>query len=146
MNPFNFSLEDLLPHRDRMLLIDEILELDDKVAVTRATVSEQWPLFDGQAVAPLVLIELVAQTAGVSNGWVRIQQRGLDSEKKGWLVGIKQARFFVDALLINQQIITRAENHFAYEGFRHIRGTARIGPEIVGEVELQVIQTDSEGE
>ncbi len=145
MKQFNLSLEDLLPHRDRMLLVDEILEVDDKMAITRATVSDQWPLFDGQAVGPLVLIELVAQTAGVSNGWVRIQQRGRDSEKKGWLVGIKQARFFVDALFLNQRIITRAENHFAYENFRHIQGTARIGPDVVGEVELQVIQTDSKG-
>ena len=56
MKQFNFSLEDLLPHRDRMLLVDEILEVDDKMAVTRATVSDQWPLFDGQDVAPLVLI------------------------------------------------------------------------------------------
>ena len=60
-------------------------------------------------------------------------------------MGIKQARFFADALFLNQQVITRAENHFAYESFRHIQGTARIGPDVVGEVELQVIQTDSKG-
>jgi hypothetical protein len=50
-----------------------------------ATVSDQWPFFDGQTVDSLILIELVAQTAGVTNGWVRIKQRGKDSEKKaGW--------------------------------------------------------------
>jgi predicted hotdog family 3-hydroxylacyl-ACP dehydratase len=143
MNRFDINIGDLLPHRDRMLLIDEILEVDDKTAVTRATVTDQWPFFDGQTVDSLILIELVAQTAGISNGWVRIQKHGKDSEKKGWLVGIKQSRFFVDTLVLNDRIITRAENQFEYEGYRQILGTAKIGSEVVGEVALQVIQTEA---
>ncbi|MGD8973635.1 MAG: hypothetical protein PVJ56_10080 [Desulfobacterales bacterium] len=141
MNRFDAKIEDLLPHRDRMLLIDEILEVDHNMAVTRTTVTDRWPFFNGRSVDSLVLIEVVAQTAGINNGWVRIQKHGKDSEKKGWLVGIKQSRFFVDTLALNDRIITRTENHFEYEGYRKIFGTARIGEDIVGEVELQVIQT-----
>jgi len=143
MNRFDLNLEDLLPHRDRMLLIDEIIEVDDNAAVTSATVTEQWPLFDGRAVNALILIELVAQTAGINNSWVRIKKRGQHSEKKGWLVGIKQSRFFVDSVFLNDQIITRAENQFEYESYRHISGIARIGDAIVGEFSLQLFQTDS---
>jgi predicted hotdog family 3-hydroxylacyl-ACP dehydratase len=143
MDRFDINIEDLLPHRDRMLLIDEILEVDDKAAVTRATVTDQWPFFDGKAVDSLILIELVAQTAGINNSWVRIKKRGQDSEKKGWLVGIKQSSFFVDAISLNQRIITRTENQFAYESYRHITGIARIDCGIVGEVTLQLFQTDS---
>ena len=146
MNRFDINIEDLLPHRDRMLLIDEILEIDDKAAVTRATVTDQWPFFNGRTVDSLVLIELVAQTAGVTNGWFRINQRGKDSEKKGWLVGIKQSILYIDAISLNQRIITRAENQFQYESYRHISGIARIDSEIVGEVTLQLIQTESTGE
>ena len=145
MNRFDINIEDLLPHRDRMLLIDEILEIDDKAAVTSATVTDQWPFFDGNAVDSLIVIELVAQTAGINNSWVRIKKRGQESEKKGWLVGIKQSSFFVDAISLNQRIITRTENQFAYESYRHITGIARIGCEIVGEVTLQLFQTDSAG-
>lgn len=143
MNPFDIKIEDLLPHRDRMLLVDEILEVDDKTAVTRATVTDRWPFFDGQAVDSLILIELVAQTAGINNAWVRVKKRGPDSEKKGWLVGIRQSRFFVDSVALNDLIITRAENQFEYESYRHISGIARIGDVIVGEISLQLIQTDS---
>ncbi len=145
MNPDGIRIEDLLPQRDRMLLIDEILEMDDERAVTAATVTDQWPFFDANGVNPLVLIELVAQTAAVTNGWVRIKQRGKDSEKKGWLVGIKQSRFFVGAISLNQRIITSAENQFEYESYRHILGIARIGDAIVGEISLQLFQTDTEG-
>ncbi len=145
MNRFDINIEDLLPHRDRMLLIDEILEIDDKAAVTRATVTDQWPFFDGKTVDSLILIELVAQTAGINNGWVRLKSHGQDSEKKGWLVGIKQARFFVDAVSLNDLIITKSENQFEYENYRHIAGVASIGSKIVGEVTLQLIQTESTG-
>ena len=95
MTQTNIGIEDLLPHRGRMLLIDEIIEVDDKKAVTGATVTELWPLFDGKAVSSLILIELVAQTAGIVNGWVRIEKKGKNSKKEGWLVGIKQSRFFL---------------------------------------------------
>jgi hypothetical protein len=63
----------------------------------------------------------------------------------GWLVGIKQSRFFADAVSLNDLIITEAKNQFEYESYRHIAGAARIGPKIVGEVELQLIQTASVG-
>lgn len=143
MKPEDIRIEDLLPHRDRMLLIDEVLEVTDTTAVTSATVTRQWPLFDGRAVDSLILIELVAQTAGVNNGWVRIKKRGQDSEKKGWLVGIKQSRFFVDSVSLDDLIITRTENQFEYESYRHVSGIARIGDVMVGEVSLQLFQTDS---
>jgi predicted hotdog family 3-hydroxylacyl-ACP dehydratase len=143
MNRSDIKIEDLLPHRDRMLLIDEILEVDHNMAVTCATVTDRWPFFNGSGVDPLVLIEVVAQTAGINNGWVRIQKHGKDSEKKGWLVGIKQSRFFVDTLALNDRIITHTENQFEYEGYRQIVGIARIGSKVVGEVALQVIQTET---
>jgi predicted hotdog family 3-hydroxylacyl-ACP dehydratase len=145
MKPFEFEIEDLLPHRDQMLLIDEILEVNYDMAVTSAIVSDRWPFFDGNAVASIVLIEVVAQTAGIHNGWVRNQKQGKDSEKKGWLVGIKQSRFLVGSVCLHDSIITRVENQFEYEDYRHISGVSRIGDAIVGEVSLQLVRTDPAG-
>ncbi|MFC1814824.1 hypothetical protein ACFL0M_02550 [Thermodesulfobacteriota bacterium] len=142
MSRVDIRIENLLPHRDRLLLVDEIIAVNDKSAVTSATVTDQWPFFDGKAVNPLILLELTAQTAGINNGWVRMKEQGQDSEKKGWLVGIKQSRFFIDAIPINTRIITHSENQFEFEGYRHILGSARIGPDIVAEIELQLIQVE----
>ncbi|MFQ5484105.1 MAG: hypothetical protein ACE5DO_02095 [Desulfobacterales bacterium] len=144
MTQTNITIEDLLPHRGRMLLIDEIIEVDDKKAVTGATVTERWPLYDGKSVNPLILIELAAQTAGITNGWVRIQKKGKDSEKEGWLVGIKQAQFFSDEVRLNSRIITYAENRFEYESYREILGISKVDSNIISEIKLQLIQTDSD--
>ena len=144
MTVTHYSIEDLLPHRSGMLLIEEILEGTPERAVSSAVVNQNWPLFDGSRVNALILIELAAQTAGICAGLARINERGLNSDKKSWLVGIKRSCFLVDALGLNNNIITCAENSYEYEGYRQIMSTARIGSKVVGEIELQAIQADAE--
>ena len=138
--PNNLSIEKLLPHRGRMKLVDEILQLDDQMAVTAATATRRWPLFDGRAISPLVLVELVAQTAGVKNGRDRLRTQGPDADKRGWLVGIKQARFAVDAIFPGDRIVTRAWNAHQLETYFNIEGEAMLDSEVIGRVSLQVIQ------
>ncbi len=142
MDLADITIEDLIPHRGGMMLIDEIIDVNENMAVTKAFVTEKWPLFDGKSVNPMVLIELAAQTAGVSNGWDRIQTKGMDSDKKGWLVGVKKAGFFIDKIPLHTRIITHCENIFKYDSFREVLGTVRIGPDIVCEISLQVFQAD----
>lgn len=141
----DIRIEDLLPHRNEMLLVDEILDVDDEMALTSARVSSKWPLYDGREVDALVLFELAAQTAGITNGWVRIQRHGRESEKKGWLVGIKYGNLLVGSLALDQHIITRARNQFEFESYREVLATARIGSVKVAEVMLQLIQTEDAG-
>ena len=106
------NVEELLPHRGRMKLVDEIIEVDEERALTRSTVTDLWPFFDGKTVNALVLIELIAQTAGISNSWGGIKKHGDKFERKGWLVGIKRSRLLIDSIPLNTCIITRCENQF----------------------------------
>jgi predicted hotdog family 3-hydroxylacyl-ACP dehydratase len=136
------SIMDLIPHRGRMLLIQDIVRVDENSAVSRSVVNEQWPLTDDSGASPLLIVELVAQTSGLSNGLDRLIHEGQDTETKGWLVGIKKAAFFVDALALGAVVETRAENSFKFEGFREIEGSASIEGEVVGSVTLQVVRAD----
>lgn len=138
----DIGIDDLLPHRGRMKLVDEILELDEGRSLTRSTVSPSWPFFDGTNVNALILVELLAQTAGINNGWTRILKNGLHSEKKGWLVGIKKARFLVDRIPLHTVIIAYAENHFEYDNFREVHGTAKIDGIVVADAVMQLFQPD----
>jgi predicted hotdog family 3-hydroxylacyl-ACP dehydratase len=145
-NNFNrIDLESLLPHRSPMLLISQILSFDDQKAVTRAVVSGHWPMSGTKGVDAVVLIELVAQTAGVNNGWALSQQEGPEVDHRGWIVGIKHARLFVATIQLGTVIETSSENIFAYEYLREIRGTARIGSQVAAEVTLQLMQADNGG-
>jgi predicted hotdog family 3-hydroxylacyl-ACP dehydratase len=146
VDPHTLTIADLLPHRGRMKLVDEILQLDDEVAVTSATATRQWPLFDGSAISPLVLVELVAQTAGIKNGLDRMRRQGPEADKRGWLVGIKQARFAVDAIYPGDRIVTRAWNAYQRETYFNIEGEAARDAVVIGRVSLQAIQAISTGE
>jgi len=143
--PFNdLSLEDLLPHRGRMLLIRDILEVDAAHAVTRSVVDASWPMVKGDGVHPLVLVELAAQTAGVCNGWDRIRIRGLDSNQMGWLVGIKKTDFFIDTLQVGSAVITRSENTYNFENLREVSCTMYLDDTLIGRATLQLFQAREE--
>lgn len=137
-----YSIFDLLPHRGKMLLINKIIEVSRKRAVSSAIVKPHWPMFDGEGVSSLVIIELVAQTAGLSNGLDRIIVQGADTDKKGWLVGIKASRLYTDRIELGAEIIIKVNNRFEFDNFREIEGIALNDTNPLGEVTLQVIQAD----
>jgi predicted hotdog family 3-hydroxylacyl-ACP dehydratase len=134
------DIEDLIPHRERLKLIDTITFVDQEHAVTRATVKESWPLYSGDAVSAIVLIELAAQTAGVCIGWnQKMKSDGPKGEAKGWLVGIKNARFYVNTIPMDSCITTRSENRLVVENYKEIAASASIGEKLVGEINLQIL-------
>lgn len=140
VKPTHVRPESILPHRGSMLLIDEILVLDDRCAVTRSVVTDKWPLFDGRNANAIVLVELVAQTSGIHNGFIREKLEGSATGTRGWIVGIRQARFLVDTLAVGTELFTRAENQMEFEGFRDICGRVEIDGRMVAEIALQLLR------
>lgn len=144
--PPDLTVEDLLPHRGRMLLIDEVIYIEGDRAVTGVQVSDRWPLVEAGGASPLMIIELVAQTSGIGNGLNLIKERGMGADKRGWIVGIKKARFFTDALPVGARIVVESKNSFKFDDFIEIEGSAKMDDRIVGEVTLQVMKADSSQE
>ena len=102
----DIDIEQLIPHRDRMKLIDEIIESDDEKAVTESLVTKKWPLFKETYVNSIIIIELVAQTASVCIGYKELKKNDEKLEGKGWLVGVKNASFYLDKIALNSRITT----------------------------------------
>ena len=104
MTAKQYTIEDLIPHRDRMKLIGSLIEIDDDHCVTQSLASSQWPLCDGKQINSIIIVELVAQTASAFAGW---QKR--DKEKaggEGVIVGIKKAVLTVPAIPVGSSLIT----------------------------------------
>ncbi len=139
----NVSIEELIPHRNRMKLIDKIIEADDEKAITEATVTGKWPLFEENYVNSIIIIELVAQTASVCIGYKELKKTNEKLGGRGWLVGIKNASFNLDKIPLNTKIITCSKHHFNFENYTQILGTATIGSDLIGEVNLQVLRSES---
>lgn len=138
MNPID--LHTLLPHRDRMLLISDIICLDDQKATTRALVSQNWPLQGPDGVSPLILIELVAQTAGIYNGYTALKDEGPDTDIRGWIAGVKSAKFRVGHIPVGALVETTAQKQFEYDQLRETSGVATIENQVIGQATLQLVR------
>lgn len=136
----HLTIEDLLPHREGMLLIGEVLEVSATHAVTLSTVRPTWPLADEYGVESLICVELAAQTAGVCNGWERIQTQGRDSDQMGWLVAVKRADFCISHLPLGSTIKARAENTLIFDKFREVTSQLHHDDQLIASVVLQLYQ------
>jgi predicted hotdog family 3-hydroxylacyl-ACP dehydratase len=133
------AIEALIPHRGAMRLIETIVETGPDVAVTAATARPSWPLCDAAGVSPLVTIELAAQTAAVSIGWQQWHS-GAGTAGRGWLVGIREALFFMPSVPLGARILTRSRVQLRMEGYTEVVCTASVDGRPVGQVMLQVMR------
>lgn len=131
------EIDQLIPHRDRMKLIDRIVQVNDDIAVASSVVAETWPLCTGLSVNAVVLIEVVAQTAGVLSSWKKGENR--PSYKIGWLTGIKSAEFFVDEVPLNAELITTATTMYSFEDYEALEGSVMMGTSLLCKVQLQIL-------
>ena len=138
----DIDIEKLIPHRDRMKLVNEVLEVEEKKAVTASTVSDKWPMVNDNAVNPIILIELIAQSIGIGVGYNRLKETG--KGVYGWLVGLKKAQFLVNEIPIGTRLINRVASQYEHEGYASFKGTVEIAAtsEIICEMELQVFSPE----
>jgi predicted hotdog family 3-hydroxylacyl-ACP dehydratase len=136
------DIESLIPHRDRIKLISEVLEITTESAVAAAVVKPDWPLCDGNSVNPVVLIEVVAQTAAVIDGNKRKKQGKAGG--KGWLVGVKDARFNVAEISVGTYLTASVANSYSFDNYSVIEGTVRAGQEIQATIVLQALRMNED--
>jgi predicted hotdog family 3-hydroxylacyl-ACP dehydratase len=142
MHTLPIDIETLIPHRDRMKLINDVLEANADKAITSSLVSDRWPLCQGVFVDPLVLIELVAQTAGVYISWKKGIDKGVGGG--GWIVGIKRADFFLDRIPIHTELTTTVRNLYGAENYNVLEGTVSAGKDLLGRIQIQVFRSESD--
>jgi predicted hotdog family 3-hydroxylacyl-ACP dehydratase len=138
----NIDIESLIPHREKIKIISGILEIKENTAISTATVNSNWPLYDGDSVNSLVLIEAIAQTAAIVDGYKRRQQ-GKDGVK-GWLVGIKNAEFKEKKIPVNTNLIIMIENKYSFDNYGVLEGTVKAGEKMLATVTLQALRLNED--
>jgi predicted hotdog family 3-hydroxylacyl-ACP dehydratase len=114
------DIEKLIPHRLPMRLVESITSVDDSNAVTAAVVRDTWPTVrDGHA-QTLILIEFIAQTAAVLQGW---RERNNETGGiGGLLVGIPEAKPQATTIPVGTRLVCTvhvshgAQNYLAFAG------------------------------
>lgn len=132
-----YNIEALIPHRGRMKLIDAILKVDSECAMTSATITDTWPLCTGNVINPVVLIEVVAQTAGILSSWKK--GSNISAFERGLLTGIKSAEFFVDEIPLHTELITKVTAMYSLEDYEAMEGSVMAGTTLLGKVQVQIV-------
>ena len=130
------DIEQLIPHRDRMKLIHAILDVDNTVAVTSSIVNEKWPLYSHGSVDAVILIEVVAQAAGILSSWKKGTDRA--NMERGLLTGIKNAEFFVDQIPLHTELTTTVSTLYSFDDYDAMEGTVIADEQLLSKIQLQI--------
>ena len=138
----NIDIESLIPHREKIKIISGILEIKETAAISTAMVNPNWPFYDGAAVNSLVLIEAIAQTAAIVEGYKRKQQ-GKDGVR-GWLVGIKSAEFNIAKIPVNTNLIIMIESKYSFDNYGVVEGIVKTGEKVLATATLQAVRLNED--
>jgi predicted hotdog family 3-hydroxylacyl-ACP dehydratase len=136
---YNIDIDSLIPHRGKIKVISGILNIKENSAVSTAIVNPDWPLYDGGSVNSLVLIEAIAQTAAIIEGYKK-------SRVKGWLVGIKIAEFNIEKIPLNTNLIITVESKYTFDNYAVVEGTVRTGETILATATLQAMRLNEDNQ
>lgn len=140
----NIDIDSLIPHRKPIRIISDVLEIQEDYAVATAIVNPDWPLFDGDAVDSLVLIEATAQTAAIVEGYKRSKQG--KAGVKGWLVGIKNAEFNVAKIPVNTQLTIFVNSKYSFDNYGVVQGTIKSGDDVLAIIVLQALRLNKDSQ
>jgi predicted hotdog family 3-hydroxylacyl-ACP dehydratase len=136
------DIEALIPHREPIKVITEIIEVHENAGTATAVVNERWPLCDGRTVSSLVLIEAIAQTSAVVEGHKRMLAG--KSGVRGWLVGIKSAEFHTERIAVNTPITVCVDSLYSFDNYGVIEGVVKSGDTVLVTAVLQAMRLNDD--
>lgn len=106
-------VSELLPHRGRMLLLDEVVASGPGFVSCRVTIRPDSTFLEREGVPGLVAIEYMAQTVAVFAG---LQARGQGLPVRiGYLLGTREFVVDVDSFRVGDEILVEANHQFGDE-------------------------------
>lgn len=93
---------ELVPHKDPMVLIDEILSFDALHAATRVSIAPGCPFWRPEGVSALAGIEYLAQTVAALSGWGG-RREGKDP-RIGFLLSVREYRCEVPTFVAGSEL------------------------------------------
>jgi predicted hotdog family 3-hydroxylacyl-ACP dehydratase len=106
-------VSELLPHRGRMLLLDEVVATGPGFVACRVTIQPGSAFLEDGRVPNLVAIEYMAQTVGAYAG-LQAKRQGLPV-KIGYLLGTRELVLDVDSFLVGDELRVEAHHQFGDE-------------------------------
>ena len=135
------AMENLVPHRDPMRLVDLVLEAGENHLRASSSVKETWPLCTIRGADAILAIELIAQSVAAHHHW----KKGRKTEPQvGLLVGVKEARFYSQLLPLGAELTVDVKTVAVIGNYGIFNGEVRLGNAVLCEAIVQVMEPREE--
>ncbi len=135
-----YRIEELLPHRPPMILLDQVTSYDEATLIASVTITESSLFLEGDGVPGYVGIEYMAQACGAFAGAQALESG--TSVKIGFLLGTRNCRILApkyrvgDRLTVTVSMVFHDEQMAAFDCRIEIDGT------LAADAQLKVYQPD----
>ena len=136
MKPSDYEIQDLIPQRPPMVMIDSLVFAGDNTGVGKLFINESNPLcFEGY-LTEAGLIECIAQTAAAYTGYSRLSQ--YKEVKRGYIGSVKNLKIY-SLPRTRTEITTEITVENELLGFTIITGKVLCGKKLLAECELRIL-------
>lgn len=136
-------VEELLPHRERMLLLDEVREAEEAKIACGVVLREGSPFVENGRVSAMVAVEYMAQCVAA---WVGLEDRRNGRPiRVGYLVGSREVTFAVDGFTVGDDLRVEAERLWGDDSLGHFACKVKRGGATVAEGVLNVYRVPGGG-
>lgn len=133
---YNINIQDYLPHRKPMLMVDKILEIDSKNVITLLEIRENIIFLENGFLTESGLTEHMAQTCSSIFGQVFFENKTPESKKLiGFITNIKKMEIF-SLPKTGDTIISKAEKLSEFENISHINCRTFCNEILLAEAEI----------
>lgn len=130
------NIESFMPHRGKMKLIEDIVEVDKDHCLARATPTPDWPLYSPDGISAIIIIELIAQTTSAFVGWRRRHEGPLGGA--GFLVGIQKAELHTRYLPLDTPVFISCTRSLDMDNYGVFDGRVQTDELVCGTASIQV--------
>lgn len=129
---------ELLPHSGAMVLLDALVEADDRHVVCAVRIREDSTFCEGGRVPAVVAIEYMAQAIGAYAG-MKARGRG-EPPRIGYLLGTRELVLHVDAFLPGDELRVTATHEWGEDQLGVFQCTVTRGGQVAATAALNVYQ------
>lgn len=138
-----WTIEELLPHRPPMLLLDTVVGVEDRRMVCTGTVRGDCPFLRDGVLSPPALLEVMAQaTAALAGHTGRLA--GNDEISPGYLVGARELTFADEVVRVGDELVADVKLCQAIAGYGSYEGHVRRGDTVLCEGTLKVFRREAD--
>jgi predicted hotdog family 3-hydroxylacyl-ACP dehydratase len=114
------NIDRLIPQRPPMRIVEAVAAIDELSIESTCTVRASWPTAEDGKARTLMLVELIAQTAAVLQGWKERHEKEIG--EGGLLVGVQGAKLAVPTIPVGTNLVCAVrishgvQSYLAFDG------------------------------